>query len=143
MRGRSAEERHHRVADELLDGAAEALELLAQMRVVRGEQAADVLGIELLGAGGEADEIGEEHRHDLALLAHRRRRSLERRAAGVAEPGGVRILGGAAWADDHSLSVRLPPSTVTRRLWLTVLRGRRGVSTAIPRLGRCRAASPT
>ena len=106
VRGRSAEERHHRVADELLDGAAEALELLAQVRVVRGEQAADVLGIELLGAGGEADEIGEEHRHDLALLAHRRRRSLERRAAGVAEPGGVRILGRAAWADDHSLSVR-------------------------------------
>ncbi len=111
VRGRSPEERHHRVADELLDSAAEALELLAQMRVVRSEQSADVLGVELLGAGGEADEIGEEHRHDLALLAHRRRRSLERRAAGVTEPGGVGILGRAAWADDHLLSVRLLPSS--------------------------------
>ena len=50
MRDRRAEERHHRVADELLDGAAEALELLAQMRVVGSQQSADVLGIEPLGA---------------------------------------------------------------------------------------------
>ncbi len=112
VRGRSAEERHHRVADELLDGAAEALELPAQVRVVRGEQAADVLGIELLGAGGEADEIGEEHRHDLALLARGRGRSLQRRAARVAEPRGVRVLGRAARADDHALSVRRQRRTV-------------------------------
>ena len=107
VRGRGAEERHHRVADELLDGAAEALELPAQVRVVRGEQPANVLGIELLGAGGEADEIGEEHRHDLALLARGCGRSLQRRTAGVAEPRGVRVLGRAAGADDHALSVRL------------------------------------
>jgi hypothetical protein len=107
VRGRSAEERDHGVADELLDGAAEALELAAQVRVVGSEEPAHVLGIELLGAGGEADEIGEEHRHDLALLAHRRGRSLQRRAARVAEPGGARILSRAAWADDHVLSVRL------------------------------------
>jgi len=106
VRGRGAEERHHRIADELLDGAAEALELAAQVRVVRSEQPAHVLGIELLGAGGEADEIGEEHRHDLALLARRRGRSLQARAASVAKPGGVRILSRAARTDDHALSVR-------------------------------------
>ena len=69
MRDGRAEERHHRVADELLDGAAEPLELTAQVRVVGPEQRADVLGIELLGAGREADEVGEEDGHDLALLA--------------------------------------------------------------------------
>ena len=35
VRGRRAEERHHRVADELLDGAAVALELGAHALVVR------------------------------------------------------------------------------------------------------------
>ena len=42
---------------------------VAQARVVRREQRAHVLGVELLGAGREADEVGEEHRDDLALLA--------------------------------------------------------------------------
>jgi DNA-binding CsgD family transcriptional regulator len=83
-----------------------ALELATQVRVVRSEQPAHVLGIELLGAGGEADQIGEEHRHDLALFTHRRGGSLQPRAARVAEPGGVRILSRAARADDHALSVR-------------------------------------
>ena len=35
VRGRRAEERHHRIADELLDGAAVALELGADALVVR------------------------------------------------------------------------------------------------------------
>ena len=39
VRDRRAEERHHRVADELLDRSAETLELGAQMRVVRREHA--------------------------------------------------------------------------------------------------------
>ena len=55
----------------------ESFELTAQVRVVGGEQAADVLGIELLGEGREADEVGEEDRHDLALLARCRSRRFE------------------------------------------------------------------
>ena len=37
------------------------------------EDRAHVLGVEPLGAAGEADEVGEEDRDDLALLAHRAR----------------------------------------------------------------------
>ena len=45
VRDRRAEDRHHRVADELLDRAAEALELGANARVVGLEQRAHVLGV--------------------------------------------------------------------------------------------------
>ena len=106
MRDRRAEERHHRVADELLDRAAEALELVAQVRVVGREHRADVLGIELLGARREADEVGEEDGDDLALLARGRGRPLERRATGVAEAGAGRVLPAAPGTDDHARSVR-------------------------------------
>ena len=69
MRDRRAEDRDHRVADELLDGAAPALELGAQPLVVRAQERVDVLGVELLGARREADQVGEEDGDDLALPA--------------------------------------------------------------------------
>ena len=75
---RRPEEGHDGVADELLDGAAVALELGAQLLVVRPQDRVDVLGVERLGPRREADEVGEEHRHDLSLpvwsLGHRYRR---------------------------------------------------------------------
>ena len=55
MRERSPEERHHRVADELLDGPAALLELAAQPLPVRREHGANLLRIELLGTRGETD----------------------------------------------------------------------------------------
>ena len=100
-RDRRAEERHHGVADELLDRAAETLELAAQALPVRSEHRADVLRIELLRARGEADEVGEEHRHDLALLAARLG-GAERGAAGEAEPGAVRVVLPADGARQHA-----------------------------------------
>ena len=57
VRDRRAEERHHRVADELLDRAAEALELRTKMGVVRREQRAHVLGVEPLRPRREPDEV--------------------------------------------------------------------------------------
>ena len=59
VRDRGAEQRDDGVADELLHGAAEALELRAYAPVVGGEQLADVLGIEPLGAARRADKIRE------------------------------------------------------------------------------------
>jgi hypothetical protein len=55
--------------------------------VVGGEHPAHVLGVELLGAAREADEVGEERGDDLALFEDRRlrRAGLEGRAAGGAE----------------------------------------------------------
>ena len=62
-----AEDGHHRVADVLLDGPPMLFESPAR-RVEEGLQApAKVLGIELCGKLGRADQIGEQHRRDLPL----------------------------------------------------------------------------
>jgi hypothetical protein len=65
--GRRAEDRDHRVADELLDRAAPALELGPKPLVVRPQERVDVLGVERLGACSEADEVGEEDGDDFSL----------------------------------------------------------------------------
>jgi len=101
VRHRSSEDRHHRVADELLNRATSPLELAAQTRVVRRKGRAHVFRVELLRARSEANEVGEEHRDDLALLASLRRRRLEPRAAGEAEARVGGILPAALRADDH------------------------------------------
>ena len=67
VRDRRAEDRHDRVADELLDGAAALLELASQPLVVRREDRLARPRGRALGARGEADEVGEEDRYDLAL----------------------------------------------------------------------------
>ncbi len=66
--GRS-EDRHHRVADELLHRPAALLDLLAKPRVIGREHRPDVLRIELLGTAGEADQVGEKDGDDLPFLA--------------------------------------------------------------------------
>ena len=104
MRDRRAEDRHHGVADELLDRAAEALDLAGDALVVRAERGANVFRVGPVGAGREAHEVDEEHGDDLALLAARR--CLERGAAGEAEARALRVLLAAVRADDHRASVR-------------------------------------
>ena len=94
-RRRRAPDRHHRVADELLDRAAVELDQSSARVEVAGEELARVLGIALLGGGGEADEVGEENRDEAALGRRfrdrrrrgRRRRTRDGRPALVAEPG--------------------------------------------------------
>src|SRR5437899_1896256 len=92
MRNGCTEDGHDRVADELLDGAAEALELGSELCVVRVEHAAHGLWIELLRLRREADQVGEEDRDDLALLAARSGGG-ERRSTRKAEAGllGIRL----------------------------------------------------
>ena len=68
VRDRGAEDGHDRVADELLDRASVALDLLPQPGVVGADAGADVLGVGRFGGGGEADEVAEEDGDDLALL---------------------------------------------------------------------------
>jgi hypothetical protein len=102
VRDRRAEDGHHGVADELLDGAAVPLELASQLRVVRRQRGADVLGIELLRLRGEPDQVGEQDRDDLPLLAGLvRRRGAERRAAARAEAGILGVLAPAVRAQHH------------------------------------------
>ena len=71
LRDRCAPHGHHRVADELLDGSAVALDQPAGALEVARQQVAHVLGVARLGERREADEVGEEHR-DVAPLGDRR-----------------------------------------------------------------------
>ncbi len=68
VRDRRTEHRHHRVADELLDRAAMAFEHGAHAVVIRTKPRPHVLRVGLLGRRGEADQVAEEHGHDLPLL---------------------------------------------------------------------------
>ena len=104
--GRRPEDGHDRVADELFDSSAERLELLADELVIRRQDRADVLRVELLGAAGEPDEVDEDNGDDPPLVLHGRPRRVELLAAGEAEAGVLRVLLPAAGAPDHSLRVR-------------------------------------
>ena len=79
---RRAEDAHHRVADELLDDAAERLDLAAHAVVVRRQHCTDVLGIEPFGPGREPDEVDEDDGDDPPLVpgASSRRRSRQPQA---------------------------------------------------------------
>jgi hypothetical protein len=65
---RGAEHRHHAVADELVQGPPEPLDLPAQPAMVGAQQRPDVLGVGLVGAGGEAGQVAEQHGDDPAFL---------------------------------------------------------------------------
>ncbi len=99
---RGAEDPHHGVTDELLYPAAEALELGANALVVRRQDRADVLGIELLGACGEPDEIDEDDRDDTPLLS--RAAGLgQGRAARVAEARALGVLLATPRTSEHGV----------------------------------------
>ena len=121
-----AEGSHHRVADELLHGAAGPLDLSRHRLVEAVEHRPGALGIQGICQRSRAHEIGEEHRHELALLA--RRGGLGRRGADRTE---ARVSGkvGAALcarrhlrADCHARAVRDPKRPTTE-----TIEGRRSV----------------
>ena len=99
------EDGHHGVADELLDHAAVALELVAHRVEVARHHLAQRLRVERLAEARRPLEVGEDDRHDLARLL-RRGRVGELRAAGEAEPRDVGVLGAAARAGLHAASLR-------------------------------------
>jgi hypothetical protein len=72
VRHRSAEEGDDGIADELLHGSAEALELLADARVIVREKRPHVFGVEPFRTGRRADKIAEDDGDDLPLLPCRR-----------------------------------------------------------------------
>jgi hypothetical protein len=100
VRDRRAENRHHVVADVLVDGAAEALDLVAQAAQAALHEALDRLGIHLLRHRRVTRQVGEDDGYLAALLRERTRvldpsarRFLNRRPAGHAEAG-LRRQGG-------------------------------------------------
>ena len=104
--GRRAPHRHHRVADELLDGPAVALDDVARPVEVAAKELADLLRVAPLGEGGESHEVDEEDRAQPPLrrrgrgvrARRRRRRGGDRGAAVGAEPRARRELRAAARA---------------------------------------------
>ena len=64
---RRAPDRHHGVADELLDRAAVALDQRARRLEVAREQLPHLLGVAALRQRREADEVGEQDRDEPAL----------------------------------------------------------------------------
>ncbi len=68
VRDRDPEDRHDRVADELLDGPAVPLDDRAQVLEVAAHARTKRFGIGGLPECGRADEVAEEDGHDLALL---------------------------------------------------------------------------
>ena len=105
MRRRRAEERDHGIADELLDGAPVALELVPGAAVILREQRFDVLRVAAVGAAREPDEIREENGQDLALLPWLDSR--QRCTARLTEPCDGRVLLAAATADRHAPKPKL------------------------------------
>ena len=97
---------HDRVADELLDRAAVACDQAPAVFEVAGEEVAHLLRVARLGKRCEADEVGEEHRHEPTFggcrrerrgrtrldRATRRRRRDERRPTVSAEVLSRRVL---------------------------------------------------
>ena len=67
VRGRRAPDRHDGVADELLDRPAVAADDVAREVEVAAQQLARLLRVAPLGERREADEVGEEDRHEAAL----------------------------------------------------------------------------
>ena len=82
---RQAEDRHDRVADELLRPAAQGLQLLGRGVEEPAEHLAGAFGVEALGEAGGVDQVGEQHRDHLALLGAERRADERRRSSGRTE----------------------------------------------------------
>ena len=100
VRRRRAEHPHDRVADELLDTSAEALQPRPHLLVVRRQECTHVLRVERFGTLRGPHEVDEEDRDDPSLLSDSSGLA-ERSAARVAELRAVRVFLAAACAGRH------------------------------------------
>jgi hypothetical protein len=71
MRDWGAEHSHDRVAEELLHDAAERFDFGLHPGVIGHEHGPNVLGVGLVRARSEVDQVDEQHRDDLALFDRR------------------------------------------------------------------------
>jgi len=97
---RHAEHGHHGIADELLDGPPVALHHRLDPVEVPPHDPAEGLRVEALPHVGGPRHVGEQDGHGLADL-RRRRRSHQRGATPVAEPGPRRVLEATARTHRH------------------------------------------
>ena len=101
-----AEDRHDRVADELLDRASVALDDRLHLVEVAAEERAQGLRVGRLAERGRADDVAEENRHDLSVLPSGGLVGGELGPARVAETRLGRVLLTAARTSKHARSVR-------------------------------------
>ena len=92
--------------------APRALYLPAKQHLVRSEKGLHFLDIQPLRPAREADQVGEQDRHDSPLATLRRCRVSQRRGAAQAEPGAVRILLATFGAKRHAEIIRLVATSV-------------------------------
>ena len=97
---RSAEHGHDCVADELLHGPTEPLDLVLDAAVVLLQEIADVLGVRAIGSRRETDQVDEQDRDDLALFPGLGG-AAEGCSARGAEPGLFGVLLATLPAGDH------------------------------------------
>ena len=98
---RRAEHPDDRVSDELLDHAAEGLDLAADRIVVRPQSRLDVLRVAPLRERREPDHVDEDDADESALLARRGRLSLQRESTREAKARDLRVFLPAGGTDDH------------------------------------------
>ena len=99
-RDRRAPHGHDRVADELLDRAAVALDDLAREVEVARQGLAHVLRVAVLGEGREADQVGEQDRDETPLGDRGCRPSHGHRGTRAVTGAARRVQGTAAFATE-------------------------------------------
>ena len=107
VHGRQPEDRHHGVADELLDDATVALDDRLHPLEIAREQGTERLRVERLAERRRTGDVTEQHGHDLAPLA---RRPVRSRAALGTEPERAGGLVPARGAGGHARQSRNAPS---------------------------------
>ena len=100
---RDAEDRHHRVADELFHHAAVALDDAAHRVEISFHDSAQGLGIQALAERSRAGDVREDHGDRSSRLGALRHGP--RAAACGTEAGVLRVLTSTVWARPHTSSV--------------------------------------
>ena len=109
VQARDPEDRHHGVADELLDGAAVALDHGGHLVEVAAHHAAECLGIEPLPERGRPRDVGEDDRHDLSDVGRGSISPTQRGRAVLTETSPLGVLLAAAGAALHGPSIEGQP----------------------------------
>jgi hypothetical protein len=105
VQDRDTEHGHHRIADELLNRAAMALDRCLHRFEVAGHHLAQALGVKPLAERGRAGHIAEDDSDCLSQFAAAGLLHRERGGAPPAEARTVRVLGAAIRADQHKPSL--------------------------------------
>ena len=86
MRDGRTEQRHDRVADDLVDLPAEGGDVGDEALEAAVDEVLHLLGVHRLRKAGEADQVGEQHGDDAALVARGRHEAVPARWGRTVRP---------------------------------------------------------